>query len=65
TINLLWGVRGYYYDSMVSTDQTFADLEQFLVHNKLLKSGDVFISLASMPIHAKQRTNMLKINVVS
>jgi pyruvate kinase len=64
TINLVWGVRGYYYDSMVSTDQTFADLERFLVDNKFLKSGDVFLSLASMPIHAKQRTNMLKFNVV-
>jgi pyruvate kinase len=65
TINLLWGVRGYYYDSMVSTDQTFADLEQILVQKNCLKSGDVFISMASMPIHAKQRTNMLKINVVA
>jgi pyruvate kinase len=64
TINLVWGVRGYYYDSMVSTDQTFTDLEQFLVQNNCLKPGDVFISMASMPIHAKQRTNMLKINVV-
>ncbi len=65
TINLLWGVRGYYYDSMVSTDQTFADLERFLVEKHCLQSGDIFISLASMPIHAKQRTNMLKINVVA
>jgi len=29
-----------------------------------LKEGDVFITMASMPIHKKLRTNMLKINVV-
>jgi pyruvate kinase len=65
SINLIWNVRGYYYDSMVSTDQTFADIESLLTKNNYLKSGDIFISMASMPIHSKQRTNMLKINRVS
>lgn len=65
SIGLIWGVRGYYYDSMVSTDHTFADIERFLVQENYLKRGDVFISTASMPIQAKQRTNMLKINVVA
>ena len=65
TISLIWGVRGYHYDSMVSTDHTFADIERFLVQEKYLKRDDVFISTASMPIQAKQRTNMLKINVVA
>lgn len=64
SINLVWNVRGYYYDSMVSTDQTFADIEDFLIKSNYLHSGDVFISMASMPIHTKQRTNMLKINIV-
>jgi len=29
-----------------------------------VQSGDVFITLASMPIQERQRTNTLKINVV-
>eukprot|EP01132_Coremiostelium_polycephalum_P000194 gene194-258_t len=62
SINLVWNVRGYYYDRMVSTDQTFADIESILVQNNYLQSGDVFISMASMPIHSKQRINVLKIN---
>jgi pyruvate kinase len=64
TMNLIWGVRGYYYDSMVSTDQTFADIEKVLVDNGHLKSGDVFINTASMPIREFGRTNMLKLNIV-
>lgn len=64
SINLVWNTRGYYYDSMVSTDQTFADIASFLKEQHHLTSGDCFISLASMPIASKQRTNMLKINIV-
>ena len=64
TMNLIWGVRGFYYDSTVSTDQTFADIEKILVDNGHLKSGDVFINTASMPIREFGRTNMLKLNIV-
>ena len=65
TIGLVWGTRGYYYDRMVSTDDTFADMEEILVQANYLKKGAVFISMASMPIQARQQTNMLKINVVT
>jgi pyruvate kinase len=61
---LIWNVRGYYYDCLISTDQTFSDIEAFLVQKEYLQTGDVFISLASMPIQSKQRTNMLKVNQV-
>lgn len=64
TINLLWGIRGYHYDKMDSTDRTFVDIEKILIKKKHLKKGDIFISTASMPIKEKQKTNMLKINVV-
>ena len=65
TLNLVWNIRSYYYIGMESTDQTFADIESFLVQNDFLHSGDVFVSLASMPIASKKRTNMLKINQIS
>jgi pyruvate kinase len=64
TMNLIWGVKGYYYDGTVSTDQTFADIERILVENGHLDKGDVFINTASMPLRAFGRTNMLKLNVV-
>lgn len=65
TLSLIWGVRGFYYDSDESTDQTIADISRILTEAGHLKKGDVFINMASMPIHERQRTNMLKINVVS
>jgi len=64
TLSLVWATRAYFYDKNESTDQTIADVEEVLKRDGHLKSGDVFIFLASMPIHARNRTNMLKVNVV-
>lgn len=64
TLSLIWGVRGFYYDAAESTDATIADIESILKKAGHLRKKDVFITMASMPIHERARTNMLKINVV-
>lgn len=63
-INLVWGSQGYYYDKTNSTDETISDVESTLKRDGHVKSGDIIIILASMPIHERARTNTLKINVV-
>jgi pyruvate kinase len=63
-INLVWGSRAYHYDKANSTDETIADVEAILKREGHVKSGEIFIFLASMPIHERARTNTLKINVV-
>ncbi|MBS1976339.1 MAG: pyruvate kinase [Bacteroidetes bacterium] len=64
TMNLVWGTRAYYYEKHNSTDETIADVEEILKRDGHVKSGDIFISLASMPIQERSRTNTIKINVV-
>lgn len=64
SMNLVWGTRAYHYDKTVSTDATISDVEAILKREGHVKSGDIFIFLASMPIQEKARTNTLKINVV-
>jgi pyruvate kinase len=64
TINLVWGARAYYYSKSNSTDETIADVETILKQEGHVQSGDIFITLASMPIQDRLRTNTLKINVV-
>lgn len=64
TINLVWGARAYHYDKHNSTDETVADVERILKEEGHVQPGDIFIVLASMPIHERQRTNTLRINVV-
>lgn len=63
SINLVWGARAYHYDKINSTDETIADVESILKAEGHIQSGDVFITLASMPIQERLRTNTLKINV--
>lgn len=63
-MNLLWGVRGIYYDKMDSTDQTFEDIQHMLRIRGFVHEGDIIINTASMPIKAKGRTNTLKLTVV-
>ncbi len=63
-MNLVWGTRAYHYDKVNSTDETISDVEQILKREGHVKSGDIIIFLASMPIKEKARTNTLKLNVV-
>jgi len=62
-LSLVWGVQGFFYDKIESTDKTFEDQESILREHGYINSGDVFITTASMPINEKGRTNALKINV--
>lgn len=64
SMNLVWGTQAYHYERSVSTDETIADVEAILKRDGHVKSGDIFITLASMPIQEKGRVNTVKINVV-
>lgn len=64
TLNLVWGVRCFYYDKFASTDETIFDVTEILKSNELVKRGDMIINCGSMPMHARKRTNFMKITVV-
>ena len=62
-LNLVWGVRGFYYDKFESTDATISDIKQTLLDGGHIVKGDIFINTASMPINEQKRTNMIKLSV--
>ncbi len=64
TMNLVWGIRGFYYDKFESTDQTFSDVIDILKAEHLVTAGDRVIHTASMPIKNKSMANSIKISVV-
>ena len=64
TLNLVWGLRGFYYDEFTSTDATINDVQQILKTRGLLKQGDVVINTGSMPLHMRKKTNMLKVSTI-
>ncbi len=63
-LSLVWGVETFYYDKMVSTDHTIADIKYLLRKNGHIKTGELIINTASMPIEDKGNTNMLKLSYI-
>lgn len=65
-LNLLWGVRTIFYERKKATDETIEDVKNLLMENEHLKTGDVFINVATIPMTSGtgQRANMVKISVV-
>ena len=63
-LNLVWGVRGMFYDTRISTDHSIADIKNILKKEKLVKKGDLVINIASIPIEESGKSNMLKLSEV-
>ena len=64
TLNLVRGVKCFYYDKYTSTDETIEDTIEILKAAGRITTGDVVINTGSMPVEKKLRTNMLKVTVV-
>ncbi|MBL4662478.1 MAG: pyruvate kinase [Flavobacteriaceae bacterium] len=63
-LNLLWGVKSFYYDKFVSTDETVDDVNRIAHEQGFVKKGDYLINLAAMPIVDKGMVNTLRISQV-
>lgn len=63
-LNLVWGVHGFFYDKMVSTDHTINDCKYILKKKGYLKSGDLVLNIASTPIEEKGQSNMVKLSAI-
>jgi pyruvate kinase len=63
-LNLIWGVRGLYYDKRISTDHSIADIKHILKSEGYLKEGELVINIASIPLEESGKSNMLKLSYV-
>jgi pyruvate kinase len=63
-LNLVWGVRAFFYNKRISTDHTIADIKYLMKEEGYLNSGDVVINVASIPLEDLGGTNMLKLSYV-
>ena len=64
-LSLLWGVRAFFYDRFVSTDETVGDINRMARDNGYVSKGDMVISLASMPIAERGMVNTLRVREIS
>lgn len=63
-LNLVWGVRAFYYNKQISTDHTIADIKYIMKSENYLKEGDLIINIASIPLEDLGSSNMLKLSHV-
>ena len=61
TLSLVWGAIGFYYNNLESTDITIKETQLILKNEKIIKSGDFVINIASVPIKETGMTNMMKL----
>ncbi|MCB7481976.1 pyruvate kinase [Christiangramia sediminis] len=63
-LSLLWGVKAFFYDKFVSTDETIDDINVMAKKFKFVETGDFTINLAAMPITAKGMVNTLRVSEI-
>jgi pyruvate kinase len=63
-LNLLWGVKSFFYDKFVSTDDTVTDINQMAKNSGFVEKGDYLINLAAMPVTDKGMVNTLRISEI-
>ena len=63
-LNLLWGVKAFFYDKFVSTDETIEDVNLIAQEKGYLEKGDMLVSLAAMPIQDKGMVNTLRVTEI-
>lgn len=64
TMNLIWGVRCFYYDKFTTTDETIQDVSEILKEGGVVQPGDIIVNTGSMPIERRLRTNMMKVTII-
>ncbi|MDT0557959.1 pyruvate kinase [Ichthyenterobacterium sp. W332] len=64
-LSLLWGVKAFFYDKFVSTDETIEDVNAIACKKGYLEVGDMLVSLAAMPIQEKGMVNTLRVTEIN
>ncbi|RZK68223.1 MAG: pyruvate kinase [Pedobacter sp.] len=63
-LNLLWGVKSFFYDNENSTDDTVTDVNKIAVEKGYAQKGDYLINLAAMPIKDKGMVNTMRVSEI-
>ena len=61
-LNLLWGVKAFYYDKFESTDKTVEQVNAIAKENGWAEEGDMLINLAAMPVKDMGMVNTLRVS---
>lgn len=63
-LSLLWGVKAFYYDKSVSTDDTVTEINHIVREKGFVDKGDFIINLAAMPVADKGMVNTMRVSEI-
>ena len=63
-LNLLWGVRAFYYDMQKSTDETVIQVNMLASNYGFVEQGDFVVNLNAMPVYESGKTNTLRLSTI-
>ena len=63
-LNLVWGVKAFFYDSFESTDKTVEQINAIATNMGYVGKGDLLVNLTAMPIIEKGMVNTLRVSSV-
>ena len=63
-LNLLWGVKAFYYSNLNSTDKTVEEINRIALDKGYVEKEDMLVNLTAMPIETKGMVNTLRVSVI-
>ena len=63
-LNLLWGVRAFFYDMKKSTDETIVQVNTLTYNTGFVEQGDMVVNINAMPAHEGGKTNTLRLTSI-
>ncbi len=63
-LSIMWGVEPHFMKPLRDTDQMVAEVERYLVREKLVKKGDSIVIIASLPMSVAGKTNFMKLHTI-
>lgn len=63
-MNLVWGVRGFFYNDFAATESTVSNTNKLAVEKGYVEEGEHVLNLISMPVREKGKVNTLRISKI-
>ena len=63
-LNLLWGVKTFYYNNLNSTDKTIEEINEIALNVGYVEKEDMVVNLTAMPIKSRGMVNTLRVSSV-
>jgi len=63
-LNLLWGVKTFYYSNLNSTDKTVEEINDIALKMDYVEKDDFVVNLTAMPIEARGMVNTLRVSTI-